>query len=125
MTDLVCRALLGDREAQEECTRQGIVLPCPFCGGNGKYHKIKSDPLDLGFETIGYCVCCGKCIAGTQYESTKNLALSEWNTRQAPPIVRCGECKYNKNCILITEGDFVATDFCSAGEPKEAGHEAD
>lgn len=26
------RALMGDREAQEECTRQGIVLSCPFCG---------------------------------------------------------------------------------------------
>lgn len=43
----------------------------------------------------------------------------EEHTRQAPTIVRCGECKYNKNCILITEGDFVATDFCSAGERKE------
>ena len=58
MTNLEHRALLGDREAQDECTRQ------------------------------------------------------------APTIVRCGECKYNKNCILITEGDFVATDFCSAGERK-------
>lgn len=125
MTDLERRALLGDREAQEECTRQGIVLPCPFCGGNGKYHKIKSDPLDLGFETIGYCVCCGKCIAGTQYESTKNLALSEWNTRQAPPLVRCGECKHwykehctrgpSPCCTLQTPADY----YCPYGEPRE------
>lgn len=34
MTDLERRALLGDRQAQEECTRHGIVLPCPFCGGD-------------------------------------------------------------------------------------------
>ena len=32
MNNLIRRALLGDREAQEECTRQGIVLPCPCCG---------------------------------------------------------------------------------------------
>lgn len=36
MTDLERRALLGDRQAQEECTRQGIVLPCPCCKGKGK-----------------------------------------------------------------------------------------
>ena len=29
MTDLICRALLGDAEAQKECTAQGIALPCP------------------------------------------------------------------------------------------------
>ena len=32
MTDLERRALLGDRQAQEECTEKGIMLPCPFCG---------------------------------------------------------------------------------------------
>ena len=32
MTELERRALLGDQEAQKECTEQGIVLPCPFCG---------------------------------------------------------------------------------------------
>lgn len=31
MNDLIRRALLGDREAQKECTRQGIALPCPNC----------------------------------------------------------------------------------------------
>ena len=32
MTELERRALLGDKEAQKECTEKGIVLPCPFCG---------------------------------------------------------------------------------------------
>lgn len=36
MTDLERRALLGDQQAQEECTRRGIMLPCPHCKGNGK-----------------------------------------------------------------------------------------
>lgn len=30
MTELERRALLGDREAQEECARKGILLQCPF-----------------------------------------------------------------------------------------------
>lgn len=34
MTDIEIRALLGDRQAQEECTRQGIVLP-----GRNHHHK--------------------------------------------------------------------------------------
>lgn len=31
MDDLERRAVLGDRQAQDECTRQGIALPCPIC----------------------------------------------------------------------------------------------
>lgn len=32
MDDLTRRAMLGDREAQEELTKQGKLLPCQ-CGG--------------------------------------------------------------------------------------------
>lgn len=32
MTNLERRALLGDREAQRECTEQGIAIACPHCG---------------------------------------------------------------------------------------------
>lgn len=34
MTDLERRALLGDAEAQRECTEKGIVLACWRCGGD-------------------------------------------------------------------------------------------
>lgn len=30
--ELIRRALMGEKQAQEECTEKGIVLPCPFCG---------------------------------------------------------------------------------------------
>ena len=30
--DIVRRALLGDKKAQEELTEKGKLLPCPFCG---------------------------------------------------------------------------------------------
>lgn len=28
--ELICRALMGEKQAQEECTEKGIVLPCPI-----------------------------------------------------------------------------------------------
>ena len=39
MTEFERKAMLGDKQAQEECTRKGIVLSCPFCG----VQKIKID----------------------------------------------------------------------------------
>ncbi len=36
MTDLERRALLGDKQAQKDCTKRRIMLPCPFCGSTVK-----------------------------------------------------------------------------------------
>lgn len=30
--ELIRKSLMGDKEAQQECTDRGIVLQCPFCG---------------------------------------------------------------------------------------------
>lgn len=77
MNDLERRALLGDAEAQRECTENGIVLRCPFCGNE----PIIEDNR----------VFCGVC--GLAYEELDaGLSLRAWNTRPAPPIGRCGEC---------------------------------
>ena len=88
MTDLERRALLGDRQAQEECTRKGIVLPCPFCGGEAE--AIEED----GFYTV---VCKDRyCISNDirpEYRKAM-VALAAWNTRQGPLIGRCVECKH-------------------------------
>ena len=32
MGNLVRKALMGNKQAQEECTEKGIALPCPLCG---------------------------------------------------------------------------------------------
>nr|DAP75506.1 MAG TPA: restriction alleviation protein [Caudoviricetes sp.] len=32
--DDIKRALLGDHEAARRLTDAGVLLPCPFCGGN-------------------------------------------------------------------------------------------
>lgn len=114
MTDLERRALLGDRQAQEECTRQGIVLPCPFCG---------NIPI-----TEDNRVFCGVC--GLSYEELDaGLSLHAWNTRPAPPIGRCGECSlwYEKQgiCTAASDDDFGIYEytepdhFCGYFKPKD------
>lgn len=39
MTERELRALLGDKDAQRECTEKGILLPCPCCGGTAKLKR--------------------------------------------------------------------------------------
>ena len=122
MTDLVRRALLGDRTAQKECTEQGVILPCPYCGGTANFTPDYFLPI---FDIV--CECGVKI--GPWQENEHNLALAAWNTRQAPPIGRCGECKHwhkehcargpSPCCTLQTPADY----YCPYGEPKEADHE--
>lgn len=85
MTEIERRALLGDQKAQEECTRRGIVLPCPFCGGVAMIEYDTVSPFE-------YNVFCGDCGVMLGISEDKQVAISEWNTRPAPPIGRCGEC---------------------------------
>lgn len=153
MTDLERRAMLGDRQAQEECTRQGIVLPCPWCKGTakiivcddeGNHHPddYENDP----WSGIGYFLyhsesenpdCpiahddytqCGRYI----YDSRED-AIDAWNTRPAPPIGRCGECKHRSKhdptvCNHPVTGLFnvlTPDDFCSYFEPKDGEEDAE
>lgn len=96
MTDLERRALLGDRQAQEECTRQGIVLACPLCGESVAVHGLEDweptfyDP-DSGGDPYEFDCECGLAFGTNCYDFNQALAL--WNTRPAPPIGRCGECE--------------------------------
>ena len=53
MTDLERHALLGDKEAQKECTEKGIVLPCPFCGGK----NIEMGAFSISPDCFIACKC--------------------------------------------------------------------
>lgn len=109
MTDLERRALLGDRQAQEECTRRGIALPCPICG--------KKEVLALHSNGKIYHNYTIECVFNGRF-----VKLKDWNTRPAPPIGRCGECKhwYKQHCAHgpcatePTDADFS----CGGFEPK-------
>lgn len=106
MDDLERRALLGDKQAQEECAEKGIVLSCPFCGNTevivGTVSDLEfMDEFDENYEFYKtmYMVCCPMnkdgCGSSSCCIGSKNKAIAAWNTRSSPPIGRCGECKRN------------------------------
>ena len=99
MTELERRALLGDKQAQDECTRKGIVLPCPKCYGSitvTEYTQTESmtrmtfscDYGCLDVTLNQYFAYNARCR-----EPINSSPLAQWNTRPAPPIGRCVECE--------------------------------
>lgn len=124
MTDkeLIRRALMGSREAQRECTKKRIVLPCPFCGNK-----------NIRISNWGMWRCwCTECLGKSEDSLRERDAIKHWNTRPAPPIGRCGECKFYTalgHCKVHSQEpdqhgagayvEMLPDDFCSYFEPKE------
>lgn len=137
--ELIRRALLGSREAQKQCTEAGIVLPCPYCGGDAALRHLSHETSFS--ETIDvFCVTCKKCECNPfefldynlfytskgiqKAKLLKQKALEKWNTRSAPPVGKCGECKFYtamSHCQIHSLGpdQYDPDDFCSYFEPKE------
>ena len=111
MNDLERRALLGDRQAQEECTRQGIVLACPFCGGSDGKTLFKFVHSDLyAHKRTGRCALDGMIIHNA----------ADWNCRPAPPIGRCGECGAHVDNKCQNTGYYTSdSGFCGDFVPRE------
>lgn len=110
MSDMERRALLGDQQAQEECTRQGIALSCPIC------HK----PVKVSVSRMLYaCASCHFIMSFSSFYVNPEDTLRIWNRRHAPPIGRCKDCKHQG----IGDSDICHSgmdeEFCSGFEPKE------
>ena len=119
--ELIRRALLGDKQAQEKCTAQGIVLPCPCCCASvdivcvpAHEHKI----LDLTAYQGGCFIECTGCTYAISGENKKEV-LKAHNTRPAPPVGRCGECKNWNGGDCYRQELTKSEDFCSYFEPRE------
>ena len=94
MIELERRALMGDREAQEECTRQGIVLACPWCGCKVSDLKKTQSILSWNTRTSPPVGMCGECA--NAYDVGDNL-------------MRCD----------IFDVDMMPDDFCNHFKPKQ------
>ena len=120
MTNLERLALLGNKEAQKECTEKGILVPCPLCGGETKTSETTTDKENkFEFGWIG-CQHCRCFINYINNEKGKRQAIEAWNTRQAPPISRCEECMHYNG---LAECEFVpecggTNWFCGWFEPR-------
>ena len=136
MTDkeLIRRALLGSREAQQECTKKRIALPCPYCGSDKLYvdAPYRSDDIpaemindiDIDYDGFSVSCSCGNYIE-VEYGTFKDT-LAKWNTRPAPPIGRCRDCLWylpiSKRCKYSLGGiwgEVNELSFCSCFIPKE------
>lgn len=126
MTDkeLIRRALLGSRDAQKQCTEKEIVLPCWRCGGESEIQELYTGGKPI------YAATCKKTHCGAYgcAHSTQQKAIEYWNTRPAPPVGRCGECKAKEKAVINDKGflicpssgmEITGNDFCSYFEPKE------
>ena len=98
--DDVKRALLGDHEAAKRLTEKGVLLRCPFCGGEVRLRRVSNgystSPTVIRGE---WTVECPKgCVRNNVYKSEifqddkgavviKNNGAEEarlaWNTREA------------------------------------------
>lgn len=105
MTELERRALLGDKEAQKECTEKGIVLPCPFCGG-----KAKASFKDSRFFGKNICgdkklvyrvqVICNKC------RSRGKPVFTEPLINPNPYITKWGNCYHEESDVCNAETEM-------------------
>ena len=125
MDELIRRALMGSREADQACTDRGIVLPCPCCKGESYTETFFERK---GWRTVVGCSECPVSLSTITYDTeeiAQKKALKDWNTRPAPPIGRCRDCfQYHSDgpgvgyCSLDDQGR-EETNFCNEFEPKE------
>lgn len=110
MSNLECNAMMGDLKAQEECTKLGIVLPCPIC----------HNPVKVSVSNMLYaCVHCHLIMSFSSFHVNPEDTLRIWNARHAPPIVRCKDCKRQGTGDSYICHSGLDEEFCSNLEPKE------
>ena len=66
--ELIRRALLGDQQAQKECTEKEIVLPCPHCGSNKINKKYACGDYWYSCELAKQILACTEII-GYRYQN--------------------------------------------------------
>lgn len=95
MEEIVQHAFDGDKQAQEYCTENNIIIPCPCCKGKGVYHK--SEGAYFAWQLKIKCTNCGMSTAPAffgnngriKYEQVsdegitqaQHTVLRRWNTR--------------------------------------------
>ena len=75
-------AMLGSKEAAKRLTEAGVLLGCPFCGGEPMVEYDTIEP----FEWAVFCGDCGVMPATSEDEQAARLS---WNTRA--PILSAEE----------------------------------
>ena len=72
--DEIKRAMLGDQEAAKRLTDAGVLVNCPFCGGEAMVEYDTIRPFE-------YTVFCGDCGVMPTTNEDEQVARLAWNTR--------------------------------------------
>lgn len=128
--DLICRALLGDQQAQEELSNKFIPIPCAFCKADGSNMKVQCDK-GVAWTECQVCGACGPIVEADDEYTGEKAAIYAHNTRPAPPVGRCEDCKFYttfRHCKVHSQEpdqygagayvEMLPDDFCSYFEPK-------
>ena len=67
-------AMLGNKDAAKQLTDAGVLVPCPFCGGEAMVEYDTIEPFE-------YVVFCGDCGVMTTTSEDEQVARLAWNTR--------------------------------------------
>nr|DAU50978.1 MAG TPA: restriction alleviation protein [Caudoviricetes sp.]DAX25380.1 MAG TPA: restriction alleviation protein [Caudoviricetes sp.] len=95
MVDDIKLALLGNKEAAKRLTEAGVLVPCPFCGGEAEVVAYGPRLLRPSRNHV-YSVSCNECEMmfgwdvdyGGRYDTEYEVMLA-WNTRA--PILSAEE----------------------------------
>ena len=90
MIEDVRAALLGDHEAARRLTDAGVLVACPFCGGNNISERESACLFGRSsYQRTSKYVFCEDCYCKTADYGTKKKARLAWNTRA--PILSAEE----------------------------------
>lgn len=87
MNEIEFKAFYGNVEAQEYCTENGIILPCPCCKGNVDIRYTDKYTNPNGYISGAYkkskpgFIMCRKCNLQTNRVAHICQALKKWNRR--------------------------------------------
>lgn len=95
VVDDIKLALLGNKEAAKRLTEAGVLVPCPFCGGEAEVVAYGPRLLRPSRNHV-YSVSCNECEMmfgwdvdyGGRYDTEYEVMLA-WNTRA--PILSAEE----------------------------------
>lgn len=63
-------------QKNESKNKSELLLNCPFCGGEATWDFLN------GYKTMGWSMVCIQCRSRCGYHSTKENAITAWNTRK-------------------------------------------
>lgn len=92
MDNQIKAALRGDKQAQGDCTAAGVLLPCPFCGGQAQFVRkdIKTNRRTWCDAVYVRCKVCdsrvGRVLCNDDDSAQDEKAVSAWNARASTEV---------------------------------------